>query len=203
MEIFKKTPQIKFLKYKYIALIVTAVIILAGMVNIFVGRGLKLGVDFGEGTLIRVIFKDPTSVGDVRERLRAVGLENSQIQETNGKNGREFQIRAVEVQNTAAENQLESHAALGDKIIAALEDRRPERTPRIWPTSTRSTRRTWPPCSSPLFPNGEPALAEQILNARKSDENRGVFADVRRPVPRRRPGRRGGFPQRENPPRQA
>ena len=29
MEIFKKTPQIKFLKYKYIALIVTAVIIVA------------------------------------------------------------------------------------------------------------------------------------------------------------------------------
>ncbi len=173
MEIFKKTPQIKFLKYRFIALIVTAVIIVAGMVNIFAGGGLKLGVDFGEGTLIRVIFKDPTSVGDVRERLRAVGLENSQIQETNGKNSREFQIRAVEVQNTAAENQLESHAALGDKIIAALKV---DVGPQDLADLNMIDQKNLAALLEPAFPERGASLAEQILNARKNPEtNRGIF----------------------------
>ena len=51
--------------------------------------------------------------------MDAVGLGNSPIQEI-GKNGREFQIRAVEVKNIADENRLESHADLGAKIIDAL-----------------------------------------------------------------------------------
>ena len=99
MEIFKKTPQIRFLKYRGIAFIVTIVIIAAGMLNIFVGRGLKLGVDFGEGTLIRVMFKNPTDVGDIRDVLADIGLGSSMIQEL-GRGGREFQIRAVEVKST-------------------------------------------------------------------------------------------------------
>jgi preprotein translocase subunit SecF len=121
MEIFKTTPKIQFMKYKYVALVVTAVIILAGMINIFFLKGLKLGVDFGEGTLIRVMFKAPTSVNDIRGELSAVGAGGSSIQET-GKTGREFQIRSVEVQNTrgAAATDLESHQALSNKIIAAL-----------------------------------------------------------------------------------
>ena len=48
MQLFK-TPNIKFLKYKYIALAVTGVIVLAGLLNITVFKGLKLGVDFGKG----------------------------------------------------------------------------------------------------------------------------------------------------------
>jgi preprotein translocase subunit SecF len=174
MEIFKKTPQIKFLKYRFIALIVTAVIIVAGMVNIFARGGLKLGVDFGAGTLIRVIFKDPTSVSDVRERLRAVGLGNSQIQETSGKNSREFQIRAVEVQNSAAEDQLESHAVLGDKIIAALSG---EAGPQGLADLNTIDQKKLADLLEPAFPERGAALAEQILNARKSVDNRGVFTD--------------------------
>ncbi len=120
MDIFKKTPTINFMKYKYVALAVTAAVVLAGILNIFVFKGLKLGVDFGEGTLIRVAYKAPRKVGDIRNLLAGVGLGGSSIQET-GKTGREFQIRSVEVRNTKdAAVDLESHEALGNKIIAAL-----------------------------------------------------------------------------------
>jgi preprotein translocase subunit SecF len=120
MEIFKTTPHIPFMKYKFVALVVTAVIVLAGAVNIFFGKGLKLGVDFGEGTLIRVMFKTPVSIGVVRGQLAAVGLGNSVIQEA-GKGGREFQIRTMEVQNIKGQTaDLESHQALSDKVIASL-----------------------------------------------------------------------------------
>ena len=120
MQLFK-TPNIKFLKYKYIALALTGVIVLAGILNITVFKGLKLGVDFGEGTMLRIMLRAPSSEGQVRDLLSSVGLGKSQVQRT-GATGREFQIRAMETINTKAgeQDQLEAHEALADKIISAL-----------------------------------------------------------------------------------
>jgi preprotein translocase subunit SecF len=120
MQLFK-TPNIKFLKYKYVALAATGVIVLAGILNITVFKGLKLGVDFGEGTLLRVMLRAPSSEGQVRDLLASVGLGKSQVQKT-GDTGREFQIRAMQAVNTKAGEQdpLEAHETLADKIIAAL-----------------------------------------------------------------------------------
>ncbi|MBE3129564.1 MAG: protein translocase subunit SecF [Acidobacteria bacterium] len=120
MQLFK-TPNIKFLKYKYIALALTGVIVLAGILNITVFKGLKLGVDFGEGTMLRIMLRAPSSEGQVRDLLSSVGLGKSQVQRT-GATGREFQIRAMETINTKAgeQDQLEVREALADKIISAL-----------------------------------------------------------------------------------
>ncbi|MGZ5439845.1 MAG: hypothetical protein ACXWFJ_08340, partial [Candidatus Aminicenantales bacterium] len=120
MQLFK-TPHIPFLKYKYVALAITTAIVLAGVLNITVFKGLKLGVDFGEGTLLRIMMKSPSSEGQIRDLLQTVGLGKSQVQ-SSGKTGREFQIRAVESVNTKAndQSQLEAHEVLADKIIAAL-----------------------------------------------------------------------------------
>lgn len=120
MQLFK-TPSIPFLKYKYVALAVTIAIVLAGILNITVFKGLKLGVDFGEGTLLRVMMRSPTNEGQIRDLLQTVGLGKSQVQKS-GSTGREFQIRAVETINTKAtdQSQLEAHEVLADKIITAL-----------------------------------------------------------------------------------
>jgi preprotein translocase subunit SecF len=121
MQLFK-TPNIRFLKYKYIALAFTAAIVLAGVLNITVFKGLKLGVDFGEGTLLRVMMKDATDEGQIRDLLQTVGLGKSQVQKT-GDTGREFQIRALESAGSGAtspEDLLEAHQALANKIIDAL-----------------------------------------------------------------------------------
>lgn len=119
MQLFA-TPNIKFLKYKYLALALTGIIVLAGILNVTTGKGFKLGVDFGEGTLIRVMFKDPVSVTQLREMLKQVELGNSMIQET-GKKGREFQVRTMEVVRTRAqEEDIEAHEQLGKKVIEAL-----------------------------------------------------------------------------------
>src|SRR4030042_2424539 len=108
MQLFK-TPNIKFLKYKYIALAVTGVIVLAGILNIAVFKGLKLGVDFGEGSLLRVMMRTPSSEGLIRDLLGSVGLGKSQVQKS-GNTGREFQIRAMETVNTKAGEQDELEA---------------------------------------------------------------------------------------------
>jgi len=86
MQLFK-TPHIRFLKYKYVALAVTAAIVLAGVLNITVFKGLKLGVDFGEGTLLRVMFKSASNEGQIRDLLQTVGLGKSQVQKS-GNTGR-------------------------------------------------------------------------------------------------------------------
>jgi len=120
MQLFK-TPSIRFLKYKYVALAVTAAIVLAGVLNVTVFKGLKLGVDFGEGTLLRIMTKAPTNEGQIRDLLQTVGLGKSTVQKS-GESGREFQIRAIEAGNVKAaeQDQLEAHEKLADKIIGAL-----------------------------------------------------------------------------------
>ena len=120
MQLFK-TPNIKFLKYKYVALAVTVLIVLAGILNITVFKGLKLGVDFGEGTLLRIMLTTSSNEGQIRDLLGSVGLGKSQVQRS-GNTGREFQIRAMQTVNTKAgeQDQLEAHEVLADKIVAAL-----------------------------------------------------------------------------------
>jgi preprotein translocase subunit SecF len=120
MQLFK-TPHIKFMKYKYIALAITGIIVGAGILNMTVGKGLKLGVDFGGGTLIRVVLKNPIPVNEARRLLRDVGLGNSVIQET-GKKGREYLIRTMQVVKASSEQQeLEAHEKLGNRVIEALK----------------------------------------------------------------------------------
>jgi preprotein translocase subunit SecF len=177
MEIFKKTPQIKFLKYKLPALILTAVIVLAGMLNIFVGHGLKLGVDFGAGTLIRVVFKTPMAIGDVRSLLAAADFGGSTIQET-GKSGREFQIRSVDIKSAAAEDQLESHQILSNKIIQALRgtDGQSEAAQGLKDLNAID-QKNLAALLEAGFPEKGGALAEQVLNARKNETNQGILVD--------------------------
>jgi preprotein translocase subunit SecF len=175
MQLFK-TPNIKFLKYKYIALAVTAVIVLAGVLNVTVFKGLKLGVDFGEGTLIRVMLKTPATEGQIRDLLQTVGLGKSTVQKS-GATGREFQIRAVETVNTKADERglLEAHEALADKIIAALrgDDGAAERARGLVDLSSIDEKSLTALLES-AFPGSGPEAARRIISYRNET---GIIAD--------------------------
>jgi len=119
MELFK-TPNINFMKYRFVALGVTGAVILAGAINIFFGKGLRLGVDFGGGTLIRIVFKSPTTTAEIRSELARAGLAESVIQES-GQPGREYMIRTLQVIAAKdSQQELEAHQRLGDRVIEAL-----------------------------------------------------------------------------------
>jgi preprotein translocase subunit SecF len=175
MQLFK-TPNIRFLKYKYVALAVTAAIVLAGVLNITVFKGLKLGVDFGEGTLLRVMLRTPANEGQIRDLLQTVGLGKSQVQ-SSGKTGREFQIRAVETVNTKAgeADQLEAHEALADKIIAAIrgDDGTAERARGLIDLNTVDEK-TLSGLLEGAFPGSGPDAALKILAYRNLN---GIIAD--------------------------
>jgi preprotein translocase subunit SecF len=177
MQLFK-TPHIQFLKYKYIALGVTALIVSAGILNITAFKGLKLGVDFGEGTLLRVMLKTPANEGDIRDLLGSVGLGKSQVQKS-GTTGREFQIRAMETVNTQATEAdlLEAHEALADKIIAALrgEEGKAERARGLVDLNTVDIK-TLTGLLETAFPGSGPESAERVMAHRTAA---GIIADFK------------------------
>jgi preprotein translocase subunit SecF len=120
MQLFK-TPNINFMKYKYLALAVTGTVILAGLLNVFFGKGLKMGVDFGGGTLVRIIFKNPTSISDIRGELNRAGLGESVIQES-GEPKREYMIRTLQfISVKDAQQEIEAHEKLGNRVIEILK----------------------------------------------------------------------------------
>jgi len=175
MQLFK-TPNIRFLKYKYIALAVTALIVLAGVVNITAFKGLKLGVDFGEGTLLRVMLRTPANEGQIRDLLQTVGLGKSQVQ-SSGKTGQEFQIRAVESVSTRTGemDQLEAHEALADKIIAAIrgDDGAAERARGLVDLNAIDES-TLSRLLESSFPGSGPDAAQKIIATRNQT---GIIAD--------------------------
>lgn len=121
LQIFKKT-NINFMKYKYLAFALSGTIIIVGLVNIIFGKGLKPGVDFSGGTLIRVMFKTPLPVSDVRQALSDQGLGNSIIQEVE-KDQREYIIRTAGLkrEEMQGEEELEAHEIIGTRIVETLK----------------------------------------------------------------------------------
>jgi preprotein translocase subunit SecF len=177
MQLFK-TPSIRFLKYKYVALVITGLIVLSGVLNITVFKGLKLGVDFGEGTLLRIMLKAPTTEGHIRDLLETVGLGKSQVQKVGG-TGQEFQIRALESagEKSADQDQLEAHEALADKIIAALRggEGAAERTRGLVDLNTIDEKSLTALLES-AFPGSGPEAAQRILSYRTQT---GIITDFK------------------------
>jgi len=78
MDFFKDT-KIDFLKWKIPAMLVSLLIIIAGLVVIW-QKGLKYGVDFSGGTAIQVKFRKPVSLEAVRKALKDGGFPDSGVQ---------------------------------------------------------------------------------------------------------------------------
>jgi len=173
-----KTPNIKFMKFKYIALAITGTIVLAGVLNVTMGKGLKLGVDFGGGTLIRVMFRTPAAVSDIRQTMRDLGLGNSTIQAT-GKAGHEFQIRTMQViKGVDPQKEVEAHEELANRVIAALkgDDGQAEIQRGLKDLNYIDTRELTSLLSA-AFPAEAAQLAEKIVGQTGLRVTKGIFTD--------------------------
>ncbi len=119
---FFKQPNIKFLKYKYFAFTLSGLIIISGILNITMGKGLKFGIDFTGGTFIRVKFSQPISTDEIRARLTPNGLAGSIIQEIE-KGQREYQIRTAGLIKTGEKSEeIETHEVIGNLVVEALRE---------------------------------------------------------------------------------
>jgi len=79
MELFRQT-NIDFLRYKWIAIGVSWLLIAVGLFAIFVQKGLKFGIDFAGGTQIAVQFTQRPDLDRIRQILQAANLGETGIQ---------------------------------------------------------------------------------------------------------------------------
>lgn len=62
------------------AMILSALVIVIGLVSIVVHGGLNLGIDFSGGTLLQLRFSQPAVISSIRDVLAELGLGNSVVQ---------------------------------------------------------------------------------------------------------------------------
>ncbi|HSK11532.1 MAG TPA: protein translocase subunit SecF [Vicinamibacterales bacterium] len=97
MQIFKN-PNYDFVKYRWPALILSFVVVLAGVAAIFV-RGLPLGVEFSGGTIVVVEFDQLPGIDDVRGAVGRTfgGGENLVVQHYGPEADHRIMVRVPDV----------------------------------------------------------------------------------------------------------
>jgi preprotein translocase subunit SecF len=93
MQIIKPNSNFDFVNKNRIAVIVSLVVILAGILSLTLKGGPRYGVDFSGGTLIQVRFSTPIQPSHIKDALAALELGSVTVQQF-GDGANEFLIRA-------------------------------------------------------------------------------------------------------------
>lgn len=162
------------MKYKFIALCISAVIIAIGLINISAGKGLNTGVDFAGGTLVQIRFKSVVPIDELRQSLGEAGLGSSKIQEVE-RGEREYIIRTM-LPEDALDQELEAHVLMGNRVVEALKTQEDqsalESGLRDLNVIEREELRALIAAS---FSEQAEAAAEAIINLRQSAELKGII----------------------------
>ncbi len=102
MRIIKDT-NINFIGKRRIAITISIILILIGIVSLVMHGGPKYGIDFTGGTSLQLKFENPVNVGQVRNILSGIGLGNTEIKEF--VIGNELLIRLQQQDNMEAVSQ--------------------------------------------------------------------------------------------------
>ena len=79
MEIFRVKKDIPFMKFSKLSA-VFSIIIFVSSISFLSIKGLNLGIDFTGGTIMEVSYPEIVNVQDVREILKSINMEDSQVQ---------------------------------------------------------------------------------------------------------------------------
>jgi preprotein translocase subunit SecF len=112
MELIKPNTNIDFVGKRVVAISLSLILILAGIVSLVIKGGPAYGIDFAGGSLVQVKFTKDTSAAKVREALKPLSIHGMTIQQF-GPQPDEFLVRAQE-----SSSELES---LATKIQRTLE----------------------------------------------------------------------------------
>jgi len=79
MEILKKQTAIDFMGRRRLAVAISTLVIVVGIVSLFI-RGLNFGIDFTGGTLVEVSYEDSVQIESVRTTLNQAGFDDVLVQ---------------------------------------------------------------------------------------------------------------------------
>lgn len=166
------------MKFKFIALGISGIIIIFGIVNMTVGKGINYGIDFAGGTLIRVIFKNQVPIGEVRNTLQSAGIESPIIQKI-GDTEREFMIRTLqEVAEETGIQDVEAHEIVGQMVVDSLRTEQGKKAiEQGIPDLNNVNEEHLTEILEPEYPEKASELAEEIINLKKSSQLKGIIQD--------------------------
>lgn len=107
MKFFGET-HINFVGFRNKAFILSAVVIVAGLVSLAIKGGPDLSIDFEGGTLVQVRFDQPVPIGDLRATVEDAGYDGGDIQEFGAPNEYLITIEKISEGGMAAERLLEA-----------------------------------------------------------------------------------------------
>ncbi len=93
MEFFKPGTNIQFVRVRFIAITISLLLILAGIISLIIHGGPNYGIDFRGGTLVQVKIHKPTDISHVRSALKDLKLGEVVIQSIGPEKENEYLIR--------------------------------------------------------------------------------------------------------------
>jgi preprotein translocase subunit SecF len=93
-ELLPSGVDIDFVGLRRKALLLSALLVVVGVLSMYLRGGLNYGIDFAGGTMVHVRFAAPTSIGDVRAAVGGGELRGQVVQAV-GQGEREFQVRVL------------------------------------------------------------------------------------------------------------
>jgi len=112
-EIFKHTTKIDFMGRRKIAMAISGLVILVGIISLII-RGLNFGIDFTGGTLVEVAYQEPAAINDVRQNLKQAGMDKALVQ---------YFGTSKDVLIRLPASGQQSNAKLSNKVMAALRSK--------------------------------------------------------------------------------
>ena len=115
MRIFN-TPNYDFIRWRWYAIVISSVVILAGLGGI-VQRGLPLGIDFSGGTILVVKFADEVFEDQIRNAIEVIPGEKV-VQQYGDLDDHEILVRLPQMEATEEGANLSQGA---DQIVEAIQ----------------------------------------------------------------------------------
>jgi preprotein translocase subunit SecF len=125
MQIIKHDINIDFVGKRKLAMIISGVVILLGLVSLVINGGPNYGIDFVGGTLVQVKFAEDTNASKIKESLSALDLGSVVVQHF-GDDSNEYLVRVQESANNKElskliSGSLESSYGAGQVDIRRVE----------------------------------------------------------------------------------
>ena len=124
MQFFGET-HINFVGTRRKAFVISAVLILAGLISLAIKGGPNLSIDFEGGTLIQVRFDKPVPIDRLREVVSATGYEGGEIQQFGAPN--EYLIKVEKIRETSfatkklVDGLKKAYPQYGWKVVSSRE----------------------------------------------------------------------------------